>query len=559
MSERPSPKGRPAPKKASAKRPSSGPQSKGRPGSKGSQRPQAGGKKSPGQKGDPKKIDKQGKPVGVRENMEEERRVGAFNLWLRQRLRETPAWATSAIIHAVILVLLMLITLAPAVVEEIQELTTSIADESEELEEIEEIMDTPMDLNEVDTTDVTEFVDTEVITETPEVSEFEEESAAPIDVELSPVTSEISALQHNVMNVVGSNSGKNPVGGRGAKSRAAMVASGGGTPGSEEAVARALKWIADHQNKQNGGWNFNHCINRKKQGPCPNPGTSTSEAGGTSMALLPFLGAGQTHKEGKYRDVVYAGLRFLGSKMKANGDLRGKGGNLYCHGLGAIVMCEAYALTNDKELAAPAQATISFIEFAQDKTGGGWRYSPGQPGDTSAVGWQVMGLKSGHLAYLKVNPKTVAGAINFLDLVQAGGGAYYGYTAPAGKRATTTSVGLLCRMYLGWKKDNPALQEGVKFLSNKGPSKNDCYYNYYATQILHHWQGEEWTKWNNVMRDQLVGSQVKDGVDKGSWWTNPPHASKGGRLYETAMNCMTLEIYYRYLPLYSKKAGDDAF
>ena len=27
------------------------------------------------------------------------------------------------------------------------------------------------------------------------------------------------------------------------------------------------------------------------------------------------------------------------------------------------------------------------------------------------------------------------------------------------------------------------------------------YYNYYATQVMRHWEGEEWEKWNKVMRD----------------------------------------------------------
>ena len=35
------------------------------------------------------------------------------------------------------------------------------------------------------------------------------------------------------------------------------------------------------------------------------------------------------------------------------------------------------------------------------------------------------------------------------------------------------------------------------------------YYNYYATQVLHHYDGELWTKWNAKMRDYLVNSQVR--------------------------------------------------
>jgi hypothetical protein len=40
---------------------------------------------------------------------------------------------------------------------------------------------------------------------------------------------------------------------------------------------------------------------------------------------------------------------------------------------------------------------------------------------------------------------------------------------------------------------------------------------------------------------------VKSGPDKGSWG-GAKHA--GGRVYKTAMNIMSLEVYQRYLPVY---------
>ena len=194
------------------------------------------------------------------------------------------------------------------------------------------------------------------------------------------------------------------------------------------------------------------------------PGTSAeARNGATGLALLPFLGAGQTHKKGKYKSQVKAGLYFLVNQMKVNangGSLYESGGSMYSHGIGSIVLCEAYAMTHDKSLYAPAQQALNFIAYAQDPVGGGWRYSPRQAGDTSAVGWQIMAMKSGHMGYLRIPPVTVQKAFRFLDSVQANNGAHYGYTDPAANRDATTAVGLLCRMYLGWKKDNPALERG---------------------------------------------------------------------------------------------------
>src|SRR4029078_10906716 len=166
-------------------------------------------------------------------------------------------------------------------------------------------------------------------------------------------------------------------------------------------------------------------------------------------------------------------------------------GRMYSHGLGSIVLCEAFGMTRDETLHEPAQATINFIDFAQDPVGGGSRYFPQTPGDTSVVGWQLIALKSAHMAYLKVQPDTIRKAGYFLDSVQVEDGAAYGYTGP-GQRYATTAIGLLCRMYLGWQRGTPALVRGIEAISEAGPSlestgpeRNNMYYNYYATQVLH--------------------------------------------------------------------------
>ena len=167
----------------------------------------------------------------------------------------------------------------------------------------------------------------------------------------------------------------------------------GGNEATEAAVIAALQWIADHQ-MPDGGWCFDHRI-----GPVINGRPRTSDHPGfsgqarraaTAMAILPFLGAGQTHKDGAHKTTVQGGLKYLINNMKPDGALNEAQGNMYSHGLASIAFCEAYGMTGDNELKAAAQASLSFTEYAQDPVGGGWRYSPRQPGDTSVFGWQMM-------------------------------------------------------------------------------------------------------------------------------------------------------------------------
>jgi len=335
--------------------------------------------------------------------------------------------------------------------------------------------------------------------------------------------------------------------------------------GTEGTVEEALRWLAIHQ-MEDGGWSFNHNQCPACRGKCRNDGTHfKARNAATAMALLPFLGMGCTHKEGPYQQTVRNGLAFLVNHMDLkqghSGSLHEKDGNMYSQGLGAIVLCETYAMTHDRVLKEYAQQALNFICWAQDPKRGGWRYEPQQAGDTSVLGWQLTALKCGSMAKLTVPSETVRKVNTFLDYVQKNNGARYAYldpNAPPGE--ATTAVGLLCRMYLGWKKDNPALQEGVRYLNTNGPSGKNLYYDYYATQILHHQKGEEWNRWNCVMRDQLVHGQAKLGHEKGSWFFTGDHGSNaGGRLYCTAMAAMILEVGYERMPIYRQASIDQEF
>ena len=476
-----------------------------------------------------------------------------------------PSWLVSMIFHVIMLMVLALLTL-PEVEKITRILTVNHSEQSEEVEEFEVEQLEPIEVD-TSTFDTALSAPNEMVPQqVTEVSVANDIDAAPLSIDLADF-SERTAPKSDLLAQAGSIAGSGLEGRGSAQMRGQMVAKFGGNKESEEAVALALAWLAEHQ-LPDGSWSFDHRLGTC-QGRCSHPGNLVdARNGATAMALLPFLGAGQTHMEGKYKQNVEAGLYYLVRNMKVEGnrgDMMAGGGSMYSHGLASIALCEAYAMTQDRQLMAPAQMSLNHIVYAQDPVGGGWRYAVKQPGDTSVVGWQLMALKSGHMAYLQVPPQTVKMASRFLDSVSVDSGTYYGYTGP-GKGQATTAVGLLCRMYLGWDKDEGALQRGVEFLSNTGPNINvrsntaNMYYNYYATQVMRHFDGEEWEKWNTVMRDGLVNTQSKEGHTRGSWILTGDHGSeRGGRLYCTSMATMILEVYYRHMPIYGKAAAEEDF
>jgi hypothetical protein len=480
----------------------------------------------------------------------------------RRLLRlEAPSWMLSLLIHVGILLLLAAIHPEP-MKQVISVLTSSSAIEGEEdlqsfdisgpeLDSAASESDQPLS----ETTPVTEVT----LPTAMELPTLEIAVDAPKAMSMVESILPSSALSPSSASLTST------LGGRSSSRKAEMVERFGGNAASEKSVAMALKWIAGHQ-ARNGGWTFGHSA--VCRGECKDDGSiPQSVNGATALAILPFLGAGQTHMEGSYKDTVKRGLAFLISNMKVKspqpmGSWHEAGGSMYSHGLAAIAICEAYAMTRDPDLLQPAQLAINFIVDAQDPRGGGWRYEPKQAGDTSVVGWQLMALKSGAMGNLLVPPESFRRANAFLDSVSINDGAYYGYdqlSSDAANRAGTTAVGLLCRMYMGWPKDHPGLREGVSLLTKRGPSLDDIYYSYYATQVLRHQGGPEWERWNTAMRDGLVNAQVKDGHAAGSWIMTGGHNGSGGRLYCTAMATMILEVYYRHLPLYSEKSADEEF
>ena len=346
--------------------------------------------------------------------------------------------------------------------------------------------------------------------------------------------------------------------------RVEMVQREGGTTWTEAAVARGLRWLARHQNRD-GSWSLDR-FQRVEGCDCGDRGSLESETAGTSLALLPFLGAGQTHLSGIYRDQVAQGLRWLIQHQGADGDLRGSPGQypgMYAQGQAAIVLCEAFCMTGDEALRVPAQQAIDFIVAGQYPDGG-WRYYPrGQTqntqGDTSVVAWQLMALQSARAAGLTVPEATLENASHFLDTVQHVDGAAYAYLPRENPTPPMTAAGQLCRIYLGWKRNHPALTAGIHALLDQEPPSRDrpnIYYWYYATQTMHHYGGREWNAWNLQMRDVLVESQETRGHAAGSWTPVGPLTSQGGRVYMTSLAVCCLEVYYRHLPIFRQMELD---
>ena len=341
------------------------------------------------------------------------------------------------------------------------------------------------------------------------------------------------------------------------------------------AIEAGLDYLARCQ-QPNGSW----LLQRGPGGvPDNEPVSIESITAATGMSLLAFLGGGYHHLDDKYRTTVSSGLAFLVQQQAPSGDLYIKERELsvgsewlYSHAIATMALCEAFGMTADETLRAPAQKALDFIVAAQHGELGGWRYAPGsKPTPRSRAGWSWR-IKSGELAGLQVSDVVYQGVDKWLRQAQFSTDQPYLYRYnPFASRApeqrhgrvpsrAMSAVGLATRLYLGGSPQDANYLRGVEQLRRHPPRLGalkaplrDAYYWYYATLTMYYAGGRTWDDWNRQLRDVLLPLQIKRGIWAGSWHPQQPvpdrWADFGGRLYVTAMHLLALEVEYRHLPL----------
>jgi len=345
---------------------------------------------------------------------------------------------------------------------------------------------------------------------------------------------------------------------RSAENRMQTVIQRGGSPETEQAVAKALKWLAANQSKDGrwnprklGGGREDRVLGHDREGAGTN-----SDSGITSLAVLAFLANGHTHLEGPYQHVVQNALEYIVSQQDSNGDLAGAAklfARMYCHSMSLLAISEAHAMTGDRRLAVPVQRGVNFSLKAQNPRDGGWRYQPGDEGDMSQFGWQVLALHSAQVGGIDVPRSSKDKMVQFLDAccISPNKGVA-AYRPGQGPNTTMTAEALVCRNLLGQRLSRLTIQEAHQRIGKSlpTPERVNMYYWYYGTLAMYISGGEAWEQWNQQMKHTLLTLQATSGANEGSWEPNGLWAGYGGRAYSTAMAALTLEVYYRYLPVY---------
>jgi Ca-activated chloride channel family protein len=329
-----------------------------------------------------------------------------------------------------------------------------------------------------------------------------------------------------------------------------LVARGGGGAVTEDAVLAALKWLSKNQ-KPDGSWDATE---------------EDFRIGTTALSLLPFLGAGYSHLSKDtydqvcFGDVVRKALQYLLSKQDPEGCIGPREAQkyMYGHAISALALSEAYGNTGSNLFKDQAQKAIDFLVAAQNP-GKAWRYSARcGDNDTSVTAWAMMALKSAELSALTFPRSAYDGIRAWLKEVSddSGRAGYTSKGAPGPDAAfdpheTLSAVSLLARILMDRDRVDARVAE---FLARdlpewKGTQIDFCYW-FFASHALFQYDGPagpRWKAWNEKLKAALVDNQVAaKGDTKGSWDPVDRWSPAAGRAYATALNAMTLEVYYRY-------------
>jgi hypothetical protein len=348
----------------------------------------------------------------------------------------------------------------------------------------------------------------------------------------------------------------------------ALVRNGGSTS-TEDAVDLGLEWLALHQDPL-GHWDSNGFSAQCKLNLCDGVGGPLYDPGVTGLALLAFLGAGETHRHGEHQKTVKVALRRLKDLQDPEGcigprtDVR----YIYNHAIGALALVEAYAATGSPLFKTSAQSAVDFIRRAQNPYLA-WRYGVRTgDNDTSVTAWMISTLFQARRAGLRVDPAGFDGTTAWIDKVTEPEFGRVGYTSrgtpaarperllmrfPTDRTESLTAIGVLARVLAGEDpRRSEMIAKGADLMVRQPPRWDealgsvDMYYWLWGSQAMFQVGGDPWKQWNVALKEAVLDHQRKDGDEKGSWDPVGPWGTEGGRIYSTAACVLAMETYYRH-------------
>ncbi|MCX6847722.1 MAG: protein kinase [Verrucomicrobia bacterium] len=321
----------------------------------------------------------------------------------------------------------------------------------------------------------------------------------------------------------------------------------GGSPECEASVSAALEYLKNKQNP-NGSWG------------------TTDQVGSTALALLAYLGRGETAESTSYGDTIVKAVMFLIETGKKNTE-RIMATNIASphaaaeHGMAACALGELYVVASQvfKTLPGMREALEQGIRtiLKHQLLDGGWTGQEGGTGFNSkgtgsafVSAWQCEALATAKLTGLTFDGlnASIPRAADFMLAFQI-----TGQRKPPQPPETLEAMTGTCMraMQITSSRNQAELATALRFSRDHFQSEPaawdyaDLYSWLFYTRAFFREGGENWRFWNKQMVPQLLGNQKPDGS-----WQRPSVFMGGSECDSTALGALMLETFYRDVMIY---------
>jgi len=359
------------------------------------------------------------------------------------------------------------------------------------------------------------------------------------------------------------------------------------------AMERGLGWLARHQSAD-GSWNpasfDEHCVDGLTQ--CVAAGSEWSSAGATALALLALQGSGSTDHQGRYRENVKGGLKFLIENQKRSGAYANAQQffGVPDHVLSTLAVLEAYVLTQKFSYKKSARRALEHLATLQLPSGGfPSTHVTSEAPDLAASPWAPLVLLlpgasptalatlGQHdqvtscwalLTLLMAHEKHVSGTheealTRLLGSVRvASQGVYADWSLPTPQAEIGRAATLMAMQWADPYKTFEGAQsrhesaltsfadlvyrfpEDTDWAMPRKPSLQQTgVFWYFAAHVFHQW------KQSYPAESRLLATQLSRGCTSGSWPPAPTDdwPASGGAVASTALAVLTLQVPQHFL------------
>jgi hypothetical protein len=322
-------------------------------------------------------------------------------------------------------------------------------------------------------------------------------------------------------------------------------------------VDQGLDWWFERHQSSDGSWRPRDFTHRCTSPECEGRGHPYLHPGSTALAVLAFLGAGNTHRHGNHKKTGKAGLRYLKTVQGTDGFFGDPGTPwaLLNHSMATLTMCEAYAMTGSPLFRQSAISAISRL-LAEQRPDGSFGERSFREGSLVLTGWATMAMKSSKAAGLVAKQEAFEAVREWIRgrevRATAEERATYpfsledGSTGPAGITAfTLINTGVDSRNRTG---ELPEIPLPVH-------PETDLHASYWGGLAAFQIGGDVWKAYNEALKTRVIDFQRRRGCARGSWDTE---RGPIGRVAATAFAVMSMEVYYRYGRVFGTKRGGAA-